>query len=489
MKNQKMRSLLSLLLAAVMCTGTACSETSETSDETTAAVGAEETAVQKEQEETEITRENTPDGLPELDFDGATVMVSARDGSLDVYVEEDDGDAMNSAIFNRNLEVAERLNVDLQFNVYTDGSVTNDVLKTVTAGDDAYSIISSDEKSIIGSAFNGMFLNMKDTAYLDFSQPWWYDGVTNAMNFDENKIYLAQGEFRSVTATGTVFFNKDIYENLYEDNLYDTVRAGEWTMDAMTRMSADACIDFSGDGTLTAGEDQLGMMCWNTAFYYFFALSQGEEWWTYDADNHPVINTFSDHTTTMFDGIYNLFEVNGGANVALNDQVATIFSEGSVLFFPGLLTYFSLLRESEVDIGVIPYPKMDENQGEYQSFINGDVMVTGIPVTCQNTDLASATLEALAAGAYRTITMTEIDQVFKGQLSRDPETEEMIDLILASSTSEMLVMQGMSSNSWYSAIQEMCEKGGGGLSSIYASGMRRWQTFLDANYKKAMKNQ
>ncbi len=201
----------------------------------------------------------------------------------------------------------------------------------------------------------------------------------------------------------------------------------------------------------------------------------------------PVIQPFNEHTVAMFDRIFQLFETSGGAKVALNTDFLNIFSSGKVLFLPCALMNFSGLREMESDIGVIPYPKFDESQANYQSFLNGDVPVTGLPVTCQDPDMASAVLEALCAGAYRNVTMTEIDKVFKGQLSRDTDTAEMIDLILSTSKAELLVMIGPVGNPWYVAVRHMCESVGAKLASIYASGLTQWQTYVDERFDKAVK--
>ncbi len=488
MKAKKLHSLLCLFLLSMLCTSTACSDTdTQIGGEpeiptTTAAAPTTEEATSK------ISREDTLDSLPELDFEGAVVKIAARNGAKDMYMEEDTGDILSTALHARNREVEERLNVTLEFTCYEDAAKTGRVMQSVMAGDDTYAIISADVKSIISYAFDGFFVNLNDTEYIDLSQPWWYDDVNSAMSFDKDNTPLIFGEFRSITEVGSIFFNKDLYRslNLDVENIYDTVKTGKWTMDVMTQICKNTTSDLDGNGTLEGGVDRLGMMCWNVAFYYYFALTQGEEWVTYDDTKRPVINSFSEHTVDVFDGIYNLFAANGGSEAALNSDVTKIFANGSVLFFPGKLNYFSYLRDADIDIGVIPYPKLDETQESYASFIGGDVAVTGIPVSCQNTALASAVLEAMASGGYRSVTTTDIDGVFKGKYSRDEETVEMIDLILNTSKAELLVMIGLSGNPWYSDIGKICQNGSGEIASTYAAGLSGWQAFLDNLYEKTL---
>lgn len=110
------KRILSLILAALMLSPaflTGCSENSADSNETDAsAPSAAEDAVQEE--ETELTRANTPDDLPELNFDGAVATIAARDKvwfTGEMYVEELNGEVVNDAVYDRDLDVEDRLNV------------------------------------------------------------------------------------------------------------------------------------------------------------------------------------------------------------------------------------------------------------------------------------------------------------------------------------------------------------------------------------------
>ena len=76
-----MKKHLSLLLALLMLAPAivSCAETEDTaSPDATPAVSGEQVSEETVPEETEISRENIPDNLPELDFNGETVTIHSR---------------------------------------------------------------------------------------------------------------------------------------------------------------------------------------------------------------------------------------------------------------------------------------------------------------------------------------------------------------------------------------------------------------------------
>ena len=133
-----MKHISCLLLIAMLASLSACGGEAAVTD-TTPVVTEPEVTI-----DTSL-RENTPDGLPELDFEGAAVNIFYREGTYkDVFGgEEETGELVDDAVFIRNRKVEERLNVDFEY-IQGPSDVTEfsaSVTASVTAGDDAYDII------------------------------------------------------------------------------------------------------------------------------------------------------------------------------------------------------------------------------------------------------------------------------------------------------------------------------------------------------------
>ncbi|MBQ3177850.1 MAG: hypothetical protein IJB52_08535, partial [Clostridia bacterium] len=245
-----MKRLFACLLAALLLTGCAGDVSEETAAETVPA--AEEV-----QEETEITRENMPDTLPDdLDFGGESVTILHRGADRDVQVEisaEDTGDAVDSSIFNRNILVEDRLNVKFEYVTTNDevhgGEEVNALLKAaVLAGDTAYDFAGNHMSQTTPLILSNHFYNLNKLPYLDFEMPWWNQSFNEHLSLN-NKLYFAVGDLSQTMLRGSfvTFCNMKMLEDYYGDyDIFETVRTGEWTMDEFMRL-ADMYHDLNGD--------------------------------------------------------------------------------------------------------------------------------------------------------------------------------------------------------------------------------------------------
>ena len=110
--------LSAALLAALLASSaflTACSSgnsgTADTTAQTTANTAPAETTPVEE-----ITRENYPDTLPEMDLQGITVNVNViSDDAYNVdWVAEQKGDIIEDAVYDRNLRIEDRFDVTIE---------------------------------------------------------------------------------------------------------------------------------------------------------------------------------------------------------------------------------------------------------------------------------------------------------------------------------------------------------------------------------------
>jgi len=83
----------------------------------------------------------------------------------------------------------------------------------------------------------------------------------------------------------------------------------------------------------------------------------------------------------------------------------------------------------ESDFGVLPHPKYDENQKEYNSYVLPQVTVTCIPVTNDNLDKTAKVLDALGMLSAHTIMPAYYELSYIGKFFRDDESIDMINII------------------------------------------------------------
>ena len=77
-------------------------------------------------------------------------------------------------------------------------------------------------------------------------------------------------------------------------------------------------------------------------------------------------------------------------------------------------------------VGVLPAPKSDEAQENYQNVIDaGKLMV--IPKTAQDLDRTGVILESLSYEGYKSVISAYYDTMLKNKLMRDEDSIEMLD--------------------------------------------------------------
>jgi len=90
------------------------------------------------------------------------------------------------------------------------------------------------------------------------------------------------------------------------------------------------------------------------------------------------------------------------------------------------------MRSMNSDFGVLPFPKLNENQSQYSHSINPWCSNSiAVPVTVRDREKTSIVLEAMSAEAKYTVIPAYYDVTITNKTIRDEESAEMLNLILS----------------------------------------------------------
>jgi hypothetical protein len=87
-------------------------------------------------------------------------------------------------------------------------------------------------------------------------------------------------------------------------------------------------------------------------------------------------------------------------------------------------------RSAEIQYGLLPYPKYDENQKEYRSFANDEFFV--VPTTAADPSRTGLVIEAMAAEGYKQIYPAYYEIALKNKYMHDDESVQILDIIVNS---------------------------------------------------------
>ena len=439
MKQNLLRTA-AFLLAALMtvpimnsCGGSADTPSADT---TGAAETTAETVVPNDRSQ---IKDNLPDNL---DFSGrtfTTLVASPGDqGAFIAGVEESTGDIVEDAILARNRAVEERLGLELVYDVRTDidgSKIDAEVSKFLLAGDSTHDLYTGHQWGLTKLLANGGIVPAEDLDHIELSQPWWWKDYMDELSLGGDTHYYFVGDFflHALRSARVVIFNKELYANYYDDanKLYEVVLDGKWTIDHFIELAKSVYIDINNDGK-TDGGDQLGFCSWATmASTDPFVYGTDVEFVKRTENGGIEFTMISDDAVTLCDKLVDFFWQDGTftGNTSDEEQYA-MFESGRVLFMGNAsLVSVEKIRDMECDFGILPCPKFDEAQENYRTLVHDGGYLGAVNGNSANLDLVGATLEALNAETYRSVTPVYYETALKVKYTRDDTSAQMIDMI------------------------------------------------------------
>lgn len=429
-----MRKIISVLLcAANLLALAACGETESS------VVNNETTATQTDETTTEAVRE---DSLPELDYNGETVTIyAASDLPITEFDAEQTGDIVDDAVYNRNVAVEERLNVQLEY-IMTPGLWANEngyksaVRNSVNSGDAAYDIVAGYGVFISQLAAEQLFCDLTTTQYLDFDKPWWSDSLLDDLAVG-GRLYFASGDISTnlIGSAFAVLFNKQLANDYSLGNLYQLVDDGSWTLDKLFSLTKDTYTDLNSNESRDK-DDFFGLVVQDTSIDNLY-FSSGMNTTQLDSERGVSVSPDfgSEKAATLAELLCDMIHHTDGVFLVTEDSgdgIVNFKSAKSIFLLAGMKVTTTDLRDAEIDYGVLPAPKWDENQTEYLSTTSYLGSLYAIPKGVRDADMSSAVMEALAIEGYYEVSPAFFETALKVKYSSDEDTARMYDIIRGS---------------------------------------------------------
>ena len=482
-----MKKAISLMLAALMLAAslTACSESKENSEPAaqnpvTSSEPTVEEIIQEAEEETMFPEPDIPD---DADWGGTTFTILYPNWSLyEFYLHADElnGDVMNDALYNRTATVNDRLNVDIGFITvgYID-TILTEVKKAVSSGDGAYDMaVTHCINGLQGLLSGELVLDWGDIPYVDLTRPYWNSSILEQLSIGGVTPFAASDML--IADPNVIFFNNDIAVDTNIGSLYETVYEGAWTLDKMIELSDMAVRDLNGDGRMTAA-DQYGV-CGNNGWPMISFMYGCDQFVAEFVDGVPQVAIQNEAAVTMMEKLYKLFCEGDRALVdsTVNDRFIP-FETYHALFYFLSLSSMEQYRQTEVDYGIIPFPKLDENQAEYVS-LNWTGLQC-IPSSCVNLEMTGMVSELLASESKKQVLPAYFDYLLDGKIARHEDTRAMLDIIFDSSVYDFGMNFSNQANFLY-IVPDLIKQSSTDIASYYQKNIK----VTTKMYEKIIKN-
>lgn len=383
--------------------------------------------------------------LPTGDYGGETFTILNTSFDYAEYrldAEELNGDNFNDAVYNRTRMVEELLSIEIEVidrDYWADNPVT-DITNQVMSGDDSTDLCSLGIAKNIPAISSGIYVDLNEVEELNFDKPWWFH--SNLKYYEVGgKLYTANSDASANLhdSLWAVFFNKDLAADANLGDIYELVKDGDWTLDKMRELIEVSYNDIDGDGDMDK-DDQWGLM---THYGSSFGFMHGCNVRGIDIeDGMPIITDIDDRYFDVVDSIKQLFTADGVMtdNKHQGEFGYTCvdgFSMGKGMFLAEVLGNASFFRDSNVNFGIVPYPKYDSSQENYIAYYSPAANGFCIPKTVKDISRSGTVLEVMSAYGYKMIRPAYYNVILTGRNTRDNESAEMLDIMFANTECDM----------------------------------------------------
>ncbi len=390
--------------------------------------------------ETESETERQP-ALPDVDYEGYDFrLMTYKDNKHFMFAEEQTGEPVNDAVFQSRIEVEERFNVKITNPI----EVTTSIGSLIKAGEDAYDLGMDHDRTAATNSLSGYFHNIYDIPHLEFDGAWWPQFALDSLTINHKMFYMSNYlEYFALYETRAVFVNLDHLKDFGMEDPYEIVYNGDWTIDRMQEITKDVYQDVDGNGTRDV-----------TDVYGFFFLNDPYSWLEgfgvelYQKEGPDSANiTLAANTekcTELVTKLHNWL-YNGAVGVycdfSSKDSSMEMFASGSGVYtIKRIGDQLKPLMETDMQYGMLPIPKYDENQDHYIGPCTD--RLTFVPVTVQNLDRTGVLLEALNYNGYRYVLPTYRDSTLKGRYASNEDTANMLDIIYSNRVISLSYLYG-----------------------------------------------
>lgn len=467
--------LIAALLGASSCGGTESGKITDSSSPT------------DESTDTTAPVEKTYPFYDGVDLGGETfvvwnVMPNLWNMHCAIAPEEVDGETVNDAIYNRNAKVEAKMNYTLkEVNAEYDKMATElDTL--VMSGDSTYDAVYMPMFTAGSGLSQGYYRALDEIDTIHLGDEWWDQIFLDATSIGGSHYFaMSNAHLMGWDGLWCLLFNENMMDDLGLDYPYQLVRDGKWTLDKLTEY-CEAAANLNGDDSFKCsaeGNSTFGCVSFqHVPMKFLFGL--GADFVTKDKNDMPVFdcgNRFIEacQKLAVFFGKSGVY-LAASSDSAVDIYYQNFYEANRALFLGCELKTTGLLRNMNENFGIVPYPKLDENQADYRSTAVHQCAVFTIPVTSTHAEEIGQVFDALSYESDEMVLQPYFAVVVEQKGLRNQDSIDMLNIIKRTRSYDIGIAY-----QWVSTLEEQIRN------KIY-NGSADVASIIDSNKSKVQEN-
>ena len=285
-------------------------------------------------------------------------------------------------------------------------------------------------------AAEGYLHDINSVPWIETSKSWWDQNANNDLTIN-GMLFFTNGTLTCAYSESTfvIYMNNTLAKTAIPDvDIYGIVKDGKWTIDRLSEYSRTVSEDLDGNGTIEY-TDRFGLYVWDDSVMGMMG-AVGTKVATVREDGTIELTLYNDNSLNMFnkftDIAYSEYGLTYQRYNSMGFSVVQAFQENKGLFWATSNTNTPKIRDMEASFGILPYPKLNEEQTRYYSTIapyNSQFLCIPFTTDPEIVEYIGVIVESLAYYG-KTITWPACyEQTLKGAFARDEGTMDMLDII------------------------------------------------------------
>lgn len=418
---------LSMLISCFAMVG--CQNENDTPEETE----SEELIIETGEGNAELT-------LPSnLNYGGEEFNILIYNTMVDEFgdAEIDKPDSVQEALFNRDSYIQEQLGLVFNYSKmngqFADrNTFANTVRMSVQGNSKAWDLIGTYSMVAPALTLNNVLVDMRTLDNVDFTRAWYPKFMLDAGTIN-NKTYFATGDASTnvLYAMQGVAFNATVAEarGIHEDDLYQMVYDGEWTLETMFSLCEELGTELGGDGVWDAN-DFYPIITSNDGCLDSFYFSSGLTLINEDEDGKLTISSdvLSEKVLSIYAMVYDAKQTYKSFINSSNEKA--IMEEKCIFSISPMWNFRGHWADSKERFRVLPFPKYDEGStSEYQTFLSMWHTQYCIPNDIDDYERSGAVFEYLGYTSYNNVTPVIFEETMKLRYSENEDCSKMFDIM------------------------------------------------------------
>ncbi len=372
-----------------------------------------------------------PDDLKFSDSTFNILCTAWMDNGINPFAyAEDSALVMDDAIYRRNAKVEDTYGVTLTTTDFfkNSSSGASYLTKNRASGDSEYDGALMGVFDTSALAYQGYFLDLQEAPYVTLKNSWWDQNATADTSIYGQTFYTTGDiSYADKEYTFGVIFNKTIHEEKKLEDVYKLAREGKWTLEVLSEMTKTVSEDLDGDDKLTSN-DKYGMIVWDAMLTAMINASGN----TIAAikDDQLALTLNNEQTVAVVERFVSLCQDQSVINFQHMDSAKKwpeMFESNQSLFLLEYLKALPLFRDGDLEYGILPMPKLTEDQDRYYCGLAGyQATMYAIPADCADEEKSGAITEALAYYSKEIVTPAYYEKTLKGKNVQDPDSAETL---------------------------------------------------------------